>query len=150
MLQINTEERGSAGANKDSVYFQPAACLGQQDLGVGHRWVVDIQGLWAPWDSSSDWSDESRSHQIPVSDCFHQVIRGKEGYQGEGHIRLLWLVEVKLCNTVRIHVRVLHVLHVVLTNSPNSCPPERLFSIFNATYNDDQKRSHTDYIQLSM
>ena len=41
-------------------------------------------------------------------------------------------------------------LRAVLTNSPNSCPPERLFSIFNATYNDDQKRSHTDYIELSM
>ena len=43
-----------------------------------------------------------------------------------------------------------YVLRAVLTNSPNSCPPERLFSIFNATYNDDQKRSHTDYIELSM
>jgi hypothetical protein len=37
-----------------------------------------------------------------------------------------------------------YVLRAVLTNSPNSCPPERLFSIFNSTYNDDQKRSHTD------
>ena len=27
-------ERGSAGANEDSAYFQPVACLGQQDLGV--------------------------------------------------------------------------------------------------------------------
>jgi hypothetical protein len=43
-----------------------------------------------------------------------------------------------------------YVLRTVLTNSPNSCPPERLFSIFNATYNDDQKSSYTDYIELSM
>ena len=43
-----------------------------------------------------------------------------------------------------------YVLRVVLTNSPNSCPPERLFSLFNATYDDDQKRSHTDYIELSI
>jgi len=43
-----------------------------------------------------------------------------------------------------------YVLRAVLTNSPNSCPPERLFSIFNSTYNDDQKRSHTDYIELSI
>ena len=43
-----------------------------------------------------------------------------------------------------------YVLRAALTNSPNSCPPERLFSIFNATYNDDQKRSHADYIELSM
>jgi hypothetical protein len=40
-----------------------------------------------------------------------------------------------------------YVLRAVLTNSPNSCPPDRLFSIFYATYDDDQKRSHADYIQ---
>jgi hypothetical protein len=27
-----------------------------------------------------------------------------------------------------------YVLRVVLTNSPNSCPPEHLFNIFNVTY----------------
>ncbi len=43
-----------------------------------------------------------------------------------------------------------YVLRAVLTNSPNSCPPERHFSIFNATYNDDQKSSHADYINLSI
>ena len=43
-----------------------------------------------------------------------------------------------------------YVFRVVLTNSPNSCPPESLFSIFNETYDDDQKSSYTDYIQLSM
>ena len=43
-----------------------------------------------------------------------------------------------------------YVLRAVLTNSPNSCPPERLFSLFNATYNDDQKSSYADYIELSM
>jgi hypothetical protein len=43
-----------------------------------------------------------------------------------------------------------YVFRAVLTNSPNSCPAERLFSIFNATYNDDQKRSHADYIEVSM
>ena len=42
------------------------------------------------------------------------------------------------------------VLCAVLTNLPNSYPSESLFSIFNATYNDDQKKSHTDYIELSM
>ena len=35
-----------------------------------------------------------------------------------------------------------YVLRAVLTNSSNSCPPERLFSLFNATYDDDQKKSH--------
>ncbi len=43
-----------------------------------------------------------------------------------------------------------YVLRAVLTNSPNSYPPERLFNIFNATYGDDQKNSHTDYIELSI
>ena len=43
-----------------------------------------------------------------------------------------------------------YVLCTVLTNSPNSCPSESLFNIFNETYNDDQKKSHTDYIQLSI
>ena len=43
-----------------------------------------------------------------------------------------------------------YVLRVVLTNSPNSCSPECLFTLFNATYNDDQKSSYADYIELSM
>ena len=43
-----------------------------------------------------------------------------------------------------------YVLRAVLTNSPNSCPPECLFSIFNETYDDDQKSSYTDYIELSI
>ncbi len=43
-----------------------------------------------------------------------------------------------------------YVLRAVLTNSPNSCPSERLFSLFNVTYNVDQKSSYTDYIELSM
>ena len=43
-----------------------------------------------------------------------------------------------------------YVLRTVLTNSPNSCPAERLFNLFNSTYNDDQKSSYADYIELSM
>ena len=43
-----------------------------------------------------------------------------------------------------------YVLRAVLIHSPNSCPPERLFSIFNATFYDDQKKSYADYMQLSM
>jgi hypothetical protein len=34
-----------------------------------------------------------------------------------------------------------YALRAVLTNSPNSCPPERLMSIFNATCDDGQKSS---------
>ncbi len=53
----------------------------------------------------------------------------------------------KVCTTVPGFT---YVLRAVLTNSPNSCPPESLFTIFNATYDDDQKSSYTDYIQFSM
>ena len=56
-------------------------------------------------------------------------------------------VEGKLWNTTKVDSRT---LCAVLTNSPNSCPPESLFSIFNETYDDDQKSSYTDYIQLSI
>ncbi len=51
-----------------------------------------------------------------------------------------------MCNATSIT----YVLCSVLTNSPNPCPPEFLFIIFIATYNDDLKKSHADYIQLSM
>ena len=43
-----------------------------------------------------------------------------------------------------------YVLRAVLTNSPDSCPPECLFSIFNSTFDADQSRSYTDYMQLSI
>ena len=43
-----------------------------------------------------------------------------------------------------------YVLRAVLTNSPNSCPPERVFSIFNSTFDADQSRSYADYMQLSI
>ena len=42
------------------------------------------------------------------------------------------------------------VLRTVLTNAPNSCPPERLFSMFNATFGEDQQRSFGDYLELAM
>jgi hypothetical protein len=38
----------------------------------------------------------------------------------------------------------------VMTNAPNSCPPERVFTMFNATFGEDQKRSFGDYIELAM
>ena len=42
------------------------------------------------------------------------------------------------------------VLHAVLTHSPKSCPPTRLFGIFNATFDADQMKSFGVYIELSM
>ena len=43
-----------------------------------------------------------------------------------------------------------YVLCAVLTNSPNSIPPERVFSILNDTFDDDQTSAYADYIQLSL
>ena len=42
------------------------------------------------------------------------------------------------------------VLQALLTNAPNSCPPERLFSMFNATFGEDQKSAFGDYLELAM
>ena len=43
-----------------------------------------------------------------------------------------------------------NVLRAILANSPNSVPPERVFSILNNTFDDDQRRAHADYIELSL
>jgi hypothetical protein len=43
-----------------------------------------------------------------------------------------------------------YVLRVVLTNVPNYFPPECLFSIFNSTFDTDQKTSYDDYMELSI
>jgi hypothetical protein len=42
------------------------------------------------------------------------------------------------------------VLRAVLTNSPNSCPPERVFSILNDTFSTSQKTTKQDHLQLSL
>ena len=43
-----------------------------------------------------------------------------------------------------------YVLRALLTNSPNSIPPERVFSILNDTFNDDQDSSLADYMEFSL
>ena len=42
------------------------------------------------------------------------------------------------------------VLCVVLLHSPNSCPPERLFSILNNTFDADQMNALMDYMELAL
>ena len=42
------------------------------------------------------------------------------------------------------------VLRAVLTNTPNSIPPERCFSILNDSFDDDQTGSGADYIEHSI
>ena len=42
------------------------------------------------------------------------------------------------------------VLRAVLAHSPNSCPPERVFSILNDSFGDDQKRALADYMEFSL
>ena len=43
-----------------------------------------------------------------------------------------------------------YVLRAVLTNAPNSIPPERVFSILNDSFDNDQDSSLADYIELSL
>ena len=43
-----------------------------------------------------------------------------------------------------------YALRAVLANSPNSIPPERVFSILNDTFEDDQERALADNIELSL
>jgi len=38
----------------------------------------------------------------------------------------------------------------MLCNSPNSCAPERVFSILDDTFGDDQRRAFADYMELSL
>jgi hypothetical protein len=42
------------------------------------------------------------------------------------------------------------VLRALLTNAPNSYPQECVFSMFNATFGEDQKSSFGDYLELAM
>ena len=41
-------------------------------------------------------------------------------------------------------------LRAVLVYSPNSCPPERVFSILNDSFDDDQHQSYADYMEYSL
>lgn len=43
-----------------------------------------------------------------------------------------------------------YVLRAVLTNSPNSIPTERVFSILNDSFDDDQDSSMADCIEWSL
>ena len=42
------------------------------------------------------------------------------------------------------------VLRAVLANAPNSIPPERVISLLNNTFDDDQDSALADYIELSL
>ncbi len=94
--------------------------------------------FWENFVESKDSATESESdaeEEAYVSESDLEIIE-----RVHSHFRLIWWVEVKLCNATSIRV-----LRAVLTNSANSCPPERLLAIFNATYNVDQKSSHANY-----
>ena len=41
-------------------------------------------------------------------------------------------------------------LRAILANAPNSIPPERVFSILNNTFGDDQDNALADYIELAL
>ena len=57
---------------------------------------------------------------------------------------------VQRVSKVRVLPHFSFVLRALLTNAPNSCPPESLFSMFNATFGEDQRRDFGDYLELSM
>ena len=95
---------------------------------------------------STRYFQENSGHGVPGSGCLHKSFEERKDSKGKDTFDLSdwWKSN---CATLPGFA---YVLRAVLTNSPNSCPPERLFSLFNATYNDDQKSSYTDYIELSM
>ena len=39
---------------------------------------------------------------------------------------------------------------MILCQSPNSCPPERVFSVLANTFDDDQRSARADYMELSL
>ena len=41
-------------------------------------------------------------------------------------------------------------MRAILANAPNSIPPERVFSILNNTFGDDQDNALADYIELAL
>ena len=43
-----------------------------------------------------------------------------------------------------------YVLCAVLANAPNSIPPERVFSILNDSWDDDQTSAHSDLVEHSL
>ena len=43
-----------------------------------------------------------------------------------------------------------YVLRAILTNSPNSIPPERVFSILNDTFDDDHDTAMADYVEFPL
>ena len=72
----------------------------------------------------------------------------EKGFQGQRHWYFV-LSDWWRCNSGELP-HFAFVLRAVLTNAPNSCPPERLFSMFNATFGEDQKSAFGDYLELAI
>ena len=134
---------GIVSLGRQSAYFQPPpACLGQQDNDglkifkfYEHPKIrVPIEAMKTAFMWYQALTDSIKSFEERKDN------KGKDTFDSSD-----WWKSNS--GTLRGFT---YVLREVLTNSPNSCPPERLFSIFNATYNDDQNSSYTDFIELSM
>jgi hypothetical protein len=78
------------------------------------------------------------TYQI-LSDSIKPLVERKDDKEQDTFDMSDWW---KLCKVTNIHLRV--TVSVVLTNSPNSCLPESLFSIFNSIFDADQMSSYTD------
>ncbi len=108
--------------NEDSTYFQPDKCLTNKIS------VSGIDGLKI--------FNENQSHEVPDSNAVLIPSRhSRKGRRTRGRTLSTYLIGGS--QLVQPYQHSHFVFRVVLTNSPNSCPPESLFSIFNTTYNDD-------------
>ncbi len=78
------------------------------------------------------WKPKSRSTRLLRTPSRHS----RKGMIARGRTLSTYLIGGS--QTVQRYQHSHFMLRAVLTNSPNSCPPDRLFSIFNTTYNDDR------------
>ncbi len=103
----------------------------------------DIDGLKI-FKFYTDWGDKIRIHVVPGSDWLIKSFEEKKDRKDKDTFDLSdwWKSNRETLPGFT------YVWRTVLTNSPNSF--ECLFIIFNMTYNDDQKSSYTDYIELSI
>ena len=67
----------------------------------------------------------------------------------------LWILRAtpdprRLQNASAAPMRAAEAAEHASANAPNSIPPERVFSIPNDTFDDDQDRALADYIELSL
>ena len=119
------------------------SCIGPPNFTCRHRQLKNFETDRASADHAAHRRHVVRDHEVPSSGEVYQVSKGRQRQ------RHFVLSDWWRCNSGELP-HFAFVLRAVLTNAPNSCPPERLFSMFNATFGEDQKRSFGDYLELAM